>query len=155
MILNLRQLLYLLSGDNILVPLHMWLREIVVKLEKIHKCFFQDWSSWNHKNQEYKNRLQYSCKTSCIKSFNLSNMIPPGYRFEFGLIFQKNLLLVFWNENLNHLFYISFTGLNSIQDGLFRSCSRIGGTKSPLFPPSLIFVTHFLQWWNLTGLYLT
>ena len=41
---------------------------------------------------------------------------------------------------------------NSIQDGLFGGCLRIEGAKKP---PSLEFVTHILQWWNLAQLYLT
>ena len=43
---------------------------------------------------------------------------------------------------------------NPIQDGLFRGCSRMGrGSKKA--PPSLKFITHILQWWNLAQLYLT
>ena len=40
---------------------------------------------------------------------------------------------------------------NPIQDGPFRGCSRMGAKRSP----SLKFVTHILQKWNLTKLYLT
>ena len=42
--------------------------------------------------------------------------------------------------------------LNPIQDGLFRGCSPMEGSKRP---PSLKSVTHILQWWSLAQLYLT
>ena len=44
------------------------------------------------------------------------------------------------------------SNINSILDGLFRSCSRIrGGSKPtpPPAPPSLKCFTHILQRWNL------
>ena len=45
--------------------------------------------------------------------------------------------------------------LNPIQDGFFRSCSRMGGVGGAKRPPSLKSVTHIPQWWNLAQLYLT
>ena len=33
-----------LSGDNNLFPFHLWRREIVLKSEKVSKCFVQDCS---------------------------------------------------------------------------------------------------------------
>ena len=42
---------------------------------------------------------------------------------------------------------------NPIQDGLFRGCSRMGGSQKG--PTSLKSVTHIPQWWNLAQLYLT
>ena len=65
----MRQLVHSLSGDDNLVPFHLWWRQTVLKSEKISKCFVQDckciflyeysfWVQcqliWNHKN----NRLQ-------------------------------------------------------------------------------------------------
>ena len=34
--------MYLLSGDNNLVPFHLWLRKIVLESEKVYKYFVQD-----------------------------------------------------------------------------------------------------------------
>ena len=38
----MRQLIHSLSGDNNLVPFHLWWRQIVLKSEKVYKCFVQD-----------------------------------------------------------------------------------------------------------------
>ena len=43
---------------------------------------------------------------------------------------------------------------NPIQDGLFRDCSRLGGSQKG-GGGSLKSVTHILQWWNLAQIYLT
>ena len=62
-------------------------------------------------------------------------------------VLLRNLVLIV--QIFQHLknFWITFHWwFNPIQDGLFWSCSRMGGTKS---------VTHILQWWNLAQLYLT
>ena len=40
---------------------------------------------------------------------------------------------------------------NPIQDGFFGGCSRMRRAKKA---PSLKSITHILQWWNLTQLYL-
>ena len=45
--------------------------------------------------------------------------------------------------------YVSSTGVNPIQDGIFSGLLTDGK------PPSLKSVTHILQWWNLAQLYLT
>ena len=37
-----RQLVHSLSGDNNLVPLHLWWRQILLKSEKVSKCFVQN-----------------------------------------------------------------------------------------------------------------
>ena len=39
---RVRQLVHSLSGDN-LIPFHLWRRQIVLKSEKVSKCFVQDW----------------------------------------------------------------------------------------------------------------
>ena len=48
----------------------------------------------------------------------------------------------------------SHIAVNPIQDGLFRGCSRMGGT---LFGPTIPKICHTypMQWWNLAQLYLT
>ena len=46
-----------------------------------------------------------------------------------------------------------WNSINPIQDGLFWGCSRMEEPKRPI--PTLKFVTHILQWWNLAQLYLT
>ena len=43
--------------------------------------------------------------------------------------------------------------VNPIQDGLFRSCSRMVWAFCPP-PPSLKSATKIIQWWNLAQLYL-
>ena len=41
----MRQLVHSLSGDNNLVPFHLWLKEIVLKTQKVYeKVFVQDCS---------------------------------------------------------------------------------------------------------------
>ena len=38
----MRQLVHLLSGDNNLVPFHLWWRKILLKSEKVYKYFVQN-----------------------------------------------------------------------------------------------------------------
>ena len=40
--LFVKQFIHLLSGDNNLVPFHLWLKKIVLKSEKVCVCFIQD-----------------------------------------------------------------------------------------------------------------
>ena len=37
---TMKQLVHSLSGVNNLIPFHLWWREIVLKREKLYKCFF-------------------------------------------------------------------------------------------------------------------
>ena len=61
---------------------------------------------------------------------------------------HKNLAAI-----LLSILKISKDSVSSIQDGLFRGCSRMGRGGKKTF--SLNSVTHILQWWNLAQLYLT
>ena len=61
----MKKLVHSLSGDNNLVPFHLWWREIVLKSGKVSKCFVQDCLKifhsvftclkmhWNPKNDQF------------------------------------------------------------------------------------------------------
>ena len=49
----MRKLVHSLSGDNNLVPFHFWGREIVLKSEKVYKCYLQDCVPITHKKAPY------------------------------------------------------------------------------------------------------
>ena len=52
-------------------------------------------------------------------------------------------------ENFEKLWF-KFECFNSIQDGLFRGCSRMREGQKEAH--SLKYVKHILQWWNVTQL---
>ena len=90
-----------LSGDNNLVPFHLWRRKIVLKSEKGSKCFAQDFISSDFKDGVFKNvdinkkksSLQCSwIKRICDDSFHEWNLISLKLKsFGDNLKFLSNL----------------------------------------------------------------
>ena len=97
-----------------------------------------------------------------IQKINISDMLL--YNNEVGKVFpaekkEQSLpsswkftgLVVLWGKNL--LTKDSCPpSINPIQNGLFRSCLRMGEDSKIPFCCSLKSVKHILQWWNLTQL---
>ena len=69
----LRQHVHSLSGDNNLVPFHLWWRQIVLKSAKVYKCFVQDCRSINFFYKQPALGWQTAKQPSGVNPRSLSN----------------------------------------------------------------------------------
>ena len=98
-----------------------------------------------------------------VSSFSFVKVSRKFRKYYGNIIFvptscvEKGFLLLPEVHSINSSFILKFINssflLKPIQDGLFRVYSQMGGRILAL--PSLKYVTHILQWWNLAQLYLT
>ena len=101
-------------------------------------------NSWKKTFGKYKGKSRN--KRAFLGSKRTQGHLQPHFRTRVlatSLLTPKYVIIAY-TPLTNCKFITEFKSFNPIQDGLFWSCSQMGG-RAFLEPPSLKFVTHILQ----------
>ena len=114
----MRQLVRLLSGDNDLVPFHLWWRKIVLRSEKVYKYFVQDCSSLTNHKFFFKYRWN-PLKIPLGRSFLIKcSHLIWNYT---GVLFSRVVVRILTTPV--YLFVKHFWAATSVHRGVFRTLS--------------------------------